>query len=202
MYIEMLDLLRCPVEHEETWLVASFHRMDGRFVIEGKLGCPICSAEYEITNGVADFGGARQETDRSEADDDAVIRTAALLNLTRPGSLAVLCGETAGVANRLAEMTQARIIALNPLTKIEETELVGVVTTAGRIPLASSSVDAIAIGECNVAADAVRILKPGSRISARATVDLSPWFTVLAKDENDVVAEAKAQIVELRRSNA
>ena len=32
----MIDLLRCPREHEETWLVAAFNRMEGRFIVEGK----------------------------------------------------------------------------------------------------------------------------------------------------------------------
>jgi hypothetical protein len=44
MHIEFIDLLRCPNPHEETWLVAALHRMDGRLVIDAKLGCPVCSA--------------------------------------------------------------------------------------------------------------------------------------------------------------
>src|SRR2546423_13307889 len=51
----MIDLLRCVNDHEDTWLVASFTQITNRMVIEGTLGCPICSAEYEITGGVADF---------------------------------------------------------------------------------------------------------------------------------------------------
>ena len=34
MFIELVDSLRCVASHEETWLVASVSRMDGRHVVE------------------------------------------------------------------------------------------------------------------------------------------------------------------------
>src|SRR2546430_12044415 len=67
----MIDLLRCVNEHEDTWLVASFRQITNRMVIEGTLGCPICSAEYEIVNGVPDFArGERQNPATPTAPED------------------------------------------------------------------------------------------------------------------------------------
>ena len=57
MFIELIDLLRCTKPHDETWLVAAFNTVSNRFVQEGKLGCPTCSAEYWIRDGVGDFSG-------------------------------------------------------------------------------------------------------------------------------------------------
>ena len=50
MFIELLDLLRCTNAHEDTWLVASFKTVSNRFVMDGTLGCPTCSAKYSITS--------------------------------------------------------------------------------------------------------------------------------------------------------
>jgi hypothetical protein len=137
------------------------------------------------------------------AEDSAVIRTAALLNLTRPDSLAVLCGNESGVANRVSEMTQARVIALNPTTMVEETERVAIITCGSRIPLASGSVDAIAIGsDLHLVPDSERVLRPGSRITARSTVDLGDHFHTLASDDRNVVAESPTTLLSLRRNTS
>jgi uncharacterized protein YbaR (Trm112 family) len=200
MYIELIDLLRCPVEHEETWLVASFNKMEGRFIITGTLGCPVCSATYQIENGVARFSSAQVPLNDAEIPDDAVIRAAALLNLTRPDSLAVLCGSEARVANRVSEMTQAKIIALNPDSRVEETERVAIVMCENRIPLASRSVDGVALGNAGgLAHDASRVLKSGARISADSSVDLGPGVNTLARDERSVVGEVVGPVIQIGR---
>ena len=60
MFIELVDALRCPVSHEESWLVASATQTDARHIVDGLLGCPVCQAEYPIRQGVADFRRATQ----------------------------------------------------------------------------------------------------------------------------------------------
>src|SRR5687768_1907806 len=94
MHIGFIDLLRCPNLHEDSWLVAAFYRMDGRVVVEGKLGCPVCGAEYFIREGTAVFGETPGQSQPSAvgADTDGTV-VAALLNLSRPGMLALLAGE-------------------------------------------------------------------------------------------------------------
>jgi uncharacterized protein YbaR (Trm112 family) len=201
MFIEMIDLLRCPRDHEETWLVASFTEMDGRFVIEGKLGCPVCSASYDIIDGVAIFGGEASDAFAPVVNGESVMRTAALLNVTRPASTVVLCGDEAIPSQEVAELTQCRVIALNPSANIEDTDRVATVTCMDRIPLATASVDAIAIGDCAaLLPDAARVLRPGSRITASATTDLPSEFSQKARDEQHVVAESPTTLISLRRS--
>src|SRR5690242_21064587 len=72
MFIELVDALRCPVPHEESWLVASATRMEARHIVDGLLGCPVCHAEYPIRNGVADF--RREPTLPLEAAPDPFLR--------------------------------------------------------------------------------------------------------------------------------
>jgi len=55
MHIELVDTLRCPSPHEETWLVAAVTRFDGRDIAEGALGCPICRREFPVRFGEVDF---------------------------------------------------------------------------------------------------------------------------------------------------
>ena len=55
MFIELVDSLRCPRVHEDTWLVASVTCFDGRFIVEGSLGCPICRQQYPVQRGIVDF---------------------------------------------------------------------------------------------------------------------------------------------------
>ena len=200
MYIETIDLLRCPRDHEETWLVAAFTEMDGRFVVEGKLGCPICNASYQIVDGVACFSGEVSDAFAPRVDQDAVMRTAALLNLTRHGAVAVLCGDEANAAEDVSELTQCRVIALNPSSNIEDTERVATVVSVDRIPLGSASVDAIAIGSCvTLVSDACRVLRPGGRLTANADVALPGELIEIARDDRTVVAESVGPMIPLRR---
>jgi uncharacterized protein YbaR (Trm112 family) len=202
LHIEMIDLLRCPREHEETWLVAAFKKMDGRFVVEGTLGCPICRASYDITDGAARFGGEVSDAFAPNVSAESVMRTAALLNMMQPGSVAVLCGTEANAAEDLSELTQSRVIALNPASKIEDTESVATIVTLDRIPLGSSSIDGIAIGDCHsLIGDSARVLKAGARIVAAATIDFPPGFREIARDDLSVVAESVGPLVGLKRSS-
>ena len=151
MFIELLDLLRCINPHEDTWLVASFKAVTNRFVLEGTLGCPICSAEYPIRNGVADFRtGAeipRRNTKRSAATRDReelATRAGAFLNVTEPGATVVLGGRWADAALELSLMTEARVLALNPDGGAEESETVGLLRVGSEIPVAPGSVLGVA----------------------------------------------------------
>jgi len=201
MFIEMIDLLRCPREHEETWLIAAFTTMDGRFVVEGKLGCPICNSSYDIVGGVARFGGEISDAFAPNVSPESVMRTAALLNLARPGSLAVLCGSEASAAGDLSQLTECRVIAMNPAANIEDSDHVGTIVTDTRIPLAANSVDAIAIGDCHaLLSDASRVLRPSGRLTISSETELPPGFQEIARDDQSIVAEAIGPLVGLQRS--
>ena len=207
MHIEFIDLLRCPNAHEETWLVAALHRMDGRQVVEAKLGCPVCGAEFFIRDGVARFDGEGSTTpkDYSSSHDDAAMRIAAFLDLTGPGKLVLLAGELAALSEQLSELADARVISLNrparPQTRTLDT--VAELRVLARIPLAAKSLDGIALDESHstaeLLAEAAKLLRPRGRLVASATAGLSPEFRELGRDEHHVVAEYVGELVTLRR---
>ena len=48
MFIELTDHLRCPADHDESFLVLLPLDLAGRDVVQGTLGCPVCQREYAI----------------------------------------------------------------------------------------------------------------------------------------------------------
>jgi|SRR2546423_5700950 len=209
----MIDLLRCVNEHEDTWLVASFREVTNRMVIEGTLGCPICSAEYEITGGVADFTlgePVRTEDYQPGANggagsDEQLLATkaGAYLDATQPGSTIVLGGVWANAAQQLAEMADVRVIALNAPSGVRESERVGLVLIGKRIPLATNSVHGVALDATFAVAAleaALRTVKPGGRVVGSASADAPSQSAIVARDETDWIAEKQMEVVPLRRA--
>lgn len=207
MYIELIDLLRCPREHPDSWLVAAFIRMDGRFVVEGKLGCPVCSASYWIRNGIADLReiagdtGEFSDAPSSSDDEQLAMRAAALLGLTKPNSLVVLAGRAARLSHQVSELADARVMSMNPETGIGETERVSVILAAKRFPFAPNSVDGIMLDEATAAfaPDASRILRQGGRLIAPKGTILPAGFREMASDEKEIVAESIGELISLSR---
>ena len=184
MHIELIDLLRCPRDHDETWMVAAFTKMEGRFVIEGKLGCPVCSSSYSISNGTADLridsASLQPSGDAISKDGDEAMRLAALLNLTRPGALAILEGDSSAHAHEVSELGQCRVIALNPRSPVNDSERVATVLADSRIPFASSSVYGITLSEVTALSnDVARVLQAGGRAVLPGDADLPAGSTSL-----------------------
>jgi len=202
MHIELIDLLRCPREHEETWLVAALNAVQDRYVIKAKLGCPVCGATYFIRNGIADL---RQEESVTSGDEsissgtDAAMRIAAFLNLTRPGSLVALEGRYANLARAISEMTECRVIALNPSSPLDDSEQAASVLCDSRFPLATASLDGIALSQDKLIADVARVLKSWGRVVVGAATNLPAGLMEIARDENAIIAESIGTIVPLRR---
>src|SRR5690606_17381358 len=84
--------LRCPVEHEEQFLVLLPGAMNGRMVREGELGCPVCRRTYLVEAGVLKAAAGEVPAPAKAApalDADAM---AAFLGLGGPGGYLVLVG--------------------------------------------------------------------------------------------------------------
>ena len=209
MFIEMIDLLRCINDHEDSWLVASFRNITNRFVIGGTLGCPICSAEYEIVDGVADFSGgaprasvARTQLTAPEKEELAT-RAGAFLNAVEPGATLVLGGSWAESAHELSLMTETLILALNPSQGVEEAERVGLIRANREIPLAPGTALGVALDETapdEMVASAVKVVRPGGRIVGPAAIAPPADVAILARDEQFWVAEKPMEVIALRRS--
>ena len=100
MFIELTDHLRCPLNHDEQFLVLLPDRMDGRSVRSGQLGCPVCGRVFRVEDGVFDVGGAPPLGDKGSVL--TVEAMAALVGLHGPGGYLVLAGEPAGLAGEVA----------------------------------------------------------------------------------------------------
>ncbi len=211
MFIELLDLLRCPRPHDETWLVASFRNVSNRFVEAGTLGCPICSAQYPIENGVVDFSGGSSSPSRdrgraaaSHRREELATRVGAFLDATEPGATVVLGGVWAYAAEELSRIAEVRVIALNPEAEVSESANVGLVRVATDVPLAADSCLGVAFDawfNSAIVAAAVRAVRPGGRVVGPAAIQPPPELAVLAQDADYWVARKTPSLIPLRKAS-
>lgn len=204
----MIDLLRCINAHEDSWLVASFREVTNRMVTEGTLGCPICGAEYQIRKGVVDFTRgetvADYDAERAHAShrrEELATRAGAYLDATQAGATILLGGLWGYAARDLAELADLRVIALNPPGEVKESERVGIVRSAGAIPLAANSCHGVALDAWFAIAtvdEAVRVTKPLGRIVGPISLNPST-AVVLAHDDHYWVAEKAPETIPIRR---
>jgi uncharacterized protein YbaR (Trm112 family) len=167
MFIELTDHLRCPADHEESFLVLLPDRVQGRSVLAGQLGCPICGRTFELKDGVLDTGGAPDWGDSNPAlEADAVT---ALIGLHGPGGYLTLVGSVASRWKEIAELNPGvALVAVNP--RAEVTDAPGVSVLRGsRIPLKSRSVRGVVLGrpyaeESYWVTEAARVVLPGLRV--------------------------------------
>ena len=66
MFIELTEVLDCPLCRNELGLVAFVDELQERRVLEGHLGCPECRAEYPIRGGGIDLSGLEDGSDPSD----------------------------------------------------------------------------------------------------------------------------------------
>jgi hypothetical protein len=190
MFIELVDSLRCVVPHEETWLVASVSHMDGRHVVDGTLGCPVCYRQYVIRDGAAWFTatapaeGALPLTIGAEPGDDDVVRAAALLGLTEPGGIVVLGGSWAAYAAAVVAHGAAHAVTLNMAARDTGPQEISALVVDDDLPFATGSVRAIALEVASAAllASAARTLRRRGRLVAPADAAVPDGMTVLARD--------------------
>ncbi|MFL5494514.1 MAG: hypothetical protein ACJ8DC_09050 [Gemmatimonadales bacterium] len=167
MFIELTDHLRCPADHDEQFLVLLPHRMEGRSVREGQLGCPVCHRSFTLVEGVLDVGDAPSVEDATSALDAESLST--LVGLGGPGGYLVLVGAPASVWREVAELNPGvGLVAVNPPPGVADHGILSVVR-GGRLPLKSQSMRGVALGR-SFAEDAVwvgeaaRVLLPGLRV--------------------------------------
>ena len=211
MFIELIDQLRCINDHPDTWLVASFETVSNRFVLEASLGCPSCSAQYGIHEGIADFsagvGLPSCEAERAAAShnrEEHATRAGAYLAATEPGATIVLGGLWTYAAEELNEIAEVRVLALNAPDAVKESPNVGLVRVGSQIPVAPASVFGVALDAwfpAELLASAVRAVRPGGRIVGPVTISAPPELAVLAHDDEYWVAEKPPEVVKLSRAS-
>lgn len=199
MFIELVDSLRCPRPHADSWLVGAFDRMEGRAIIQGSLGCPVCNARYAIRDGVVYFddaarsgaGGGSHAAD--VPGDDRGIYLGALLGLADAQGIAVLEGGWARHGASLRALTTLPLIFLNPTVTVVQGEGVAVVHCRHAFPVAGGGVRGIALAggaaDQDLLLGAVRSLAPLGRLVAPISISRPPQIRELARDSHFWVGE-------------
>ena len=186
VFIELTEILRCPRDHAESYVVAAPIVMDGRRIVRGVVGCPTCQAEFPIVGGVAYFGDEARRAlpaDRAGASAASPGRSApaatvpdydagglaAFLDLDGPGGYAALVGRAARVGPRIVEVLPGiHVVAVNPPPGVAPATMLSVLESPRALPFKSSTLRAVALGAEHAGApwlaDAVRVLLPGLRL--------------------------------------
>ena len=144
VFVPLVDILRCTRPHADTWLVASIDRADGRYIVDGTLGCPTCLAEYPIRNGIAFFSAPRHYAAHVQPDETSAVRLAAALDLTDARMTAVLHGSWGVHAQLIVGVSPSQLLLLNPPDEVVMTDGVSAIVSDAA-PLAAGSVSAAAI---------------------------------------------------------
>ncbi len=205
MFIELIDLLRCPHPHESSWLVLAADEVIDRHVMHGILGCPICAAEFPIVGGEADLraepgtGQARAPAadDGPTPDDpsEPTMRLAALLGLGDAEGRVALTGSHAALAAELERLTSVGVLAVN--SPPNRPWYVSAIRCDGALPLAPGSLRGLAIA---TAADGLDLaaslftLRPRARVLAPAEYPCPGGLRELARDERDWVGELRETV--------
>ena len=212
MFTELIDLLRCPNPHEDSWLVATSTRTAGRHIIEGKLGCPVCRTTFVIVEGEVLFapgGGLRSSR---VLDDDTAFRLAAQLHLVDAPQPILLTGRWSAAVRPLRTIVPTVTMFVGDATSVVplDDRVSPLRLPEDVLPLASASVRAVALDDSHASQafvlDAARVLSTAGRLVAPTATALDPalWRT-LATDSEVIVAErlpvASAPIL-LRRAPA
>jgi hypothetical protein len=166
MFIELTDHLRCTADHTESYLVLLPGVMEGRRVMSGDLGCPVCGRVVRLVDGVADFGGGVASNGETSLTAEAV---ATFLGISGPGGYVALVGGVTSLADELAKLLPDIGLALiNPRDDTSAASGAGILRAA-RLPLKTSSMRGIVLGadfsdEADWVRDAVRAVLPGLRV--------------------------------------
>ena len=197
MFIELIDVLRCPNAHEESWLVLASSRSEGRDVMDGVLGCPVCEAEYPIVDGVVRFVPKSHANAAAPSSEEEALRLAALLDLATPGAYAIIAGALGDSAPSLRALTDVPLLVVNPPPGIEMGNgLSGLTIDPGwtALPLGPSSARAIALDDSATPAQlraALLVVRPSGRVLAPLALALPDGVSELARDDRQWLAERR-----------
>jgi hypothetical protein len=167
MFIEIAELLKCPEEHEETFLVLATGAMKGRAIRYGTLGCPTCKREFFIVQEIAKFGEPPGLPAPTAGMPDAEV-VHALLGLASPGGYVVLLGSAAMLADDLAGRIGVHFICVNAPGDLAPATSRSLLEATDGLPLRPGVVRGVVVGgEYGSApwmAEAARVTLHGQRV--------------------------------------
>lgn len=205
MQRDLLDSLRCPRPHDESWLVAVVHVASGSELIEAQLACPVCGAEYRVAHSVAHFSDDTVPEHDTWPADDQLLRLAALLGVVESLQPVALVGRYAASSAPLASYVASPQLLVNAAGGRRAVGASRIVV-ADKLPLGVDTLAAVAVDAANASVSmlesAVRALRLGGRLVAPADAPIPAGMRELARDETEWVAETITRasgLVELRR---
>jgi uncharacterized protein YbaR (Trm112 family) len=167
MYIELTDHLRCPADHEESFLVLLPDRVEDRSVRAGQLGCPVCGRTFALEDGVLDVGGAPDLTPGDPGPGADALT--ALVGLGGPGGYLVTVGPPGRDWRELGERNRGvGMVLVNPPAEVRDEPGVSVLR-GGRLPLKARTMRGVILGggyggDPDWVAEAARVVLPGLRV--------------------------------------
>lgn len=184
MLLELTEVLRCPRDHEESFVVCVAYQAEGRQVVRGVVGCPHCQAEFPIREGVLDLresegtegtegGGAVRPYARTPVRPTEGPLTAealaTFLDLRGPGGYVLLAGGAARLAGAFATLVPGvHVVAVNGPPDVAPAAECSWVVSPLRFPLKASQVRGVALGAGCAGepwlAEATRVLLRGLRL--------------------------------------
>jgi uncharacterized protein YbaR (Trm112 family) len=195
MFVEIVDALRCPRDHEESWLVLAAQHTEDRHVLEGTLGCPVCRAEYPIHRGIADFTDPATTTHAPSGAQHTLPpadHLAAMLSLGDALGFAVLTGAWGTRADELVQTIDAPpLLLVDPPAGVAMGRGLSGLRAGTKLPLATGAARAVATDATDPArvAEAARVARVGGRIVAPAESQVPEGVRELVRDDTLWVGE-------------
>ena len=196
MFTELIDTLRCPQLHAESWLVATSTRTGNRHILDGTLGCPVCKATFAIVEGEVLFGSAPVLRSAITLDDDAAFRLAAQLHLLEAPKPILLAGQWSRAVPALRRIVPTVTMFVGSATSVvvQDERVRTLRLPASVFPLAAGALRGLALDRTHAAApylrDAARVVGTRGRLVVPVHVELDATvWTVLASDADVTVAE-------------
>lgn len=199
MFTELIDMLRCPQPHEDSWLVATSTRTGDRHILDGKLGCPVCTATFDIIDGEVMFITTPVLRSAITLDDDAAFRLAAQLHLVEAPKPIMLVGHwSRAVAPLRRIVSTVTMLVGDTTTVVTQDERVSTLRLPpSGIPVATGALRALALDRAHAGdlylRDAARVVGTKGRlvVPAGIALDEALWHPV-ASDSEVSVAERRA----------
>jgi len=197
MFLELTEILRCPQDHEESYLICAPVTMDGRDVVRGGLFCPVCHREYAILDRIAWLGRPDAAAPGTDAAGSALTAEAVLafLDLQGHGGAVITLGGAGRLAGELAQrLPGVAIAAINP-PSIAGDGSVSVIHSPSAYPVRQRTARAAIVG-AGLGADwlsrAAASVLHGLRIIVEDEQAEPPGFVALARGAGVFVGEKRS----------
>ena len=195
MFIELTDHLRCPNEHDESFLVLLPAQMEGRSVRTGHLGCPVCGRTFELRDGVLDTGDAPPvEANRKSVLNADALTT--LVGLSGPGGYLTLVGAAGALWSEVGALNPGvALVTVNPPASVVDGPGISVIRS-GRLPLKTGSMRGVVLSrpfadDPQWVREAARVVLQGLRVVGEGKDPSAGAIELLASAEGVWVGVGK-----------